>query len=132
MSIAPPVGAMSAYLSRLISSKTYRGLRHIARDLAKKFPQAVKTAAERAEEFARGMVTGGTLFEELGFYYVGPIDGHNLQHLLPILRNVRESTEPGPVLIHVITQKGKGYAPPRPRRTSITASTNSTSSPARR
>ncbi len=111
MSIAPPVGAMSAYLSRLISSKTYRGLRHIARDLAKKFPQAVKTAAERAEEFARGMVTGGTLFEELGFYYVGPIDGHNLQHLLPILRNVRESTEPGPVLVHVITQKGKGYAP---------------------
>jgi 1-deoxy-D-xylulose-5-phosphate synthase len=109
MSIAPPVGAMSAYLARLISSKSYRGLRHFARDVAAKFPRLIKDAAERAEEFARGMVTGGTLFEELGFYYVGPLDGHNLDHLLPILRNVRDSTEPGPVLIHVVTQKGYGH-----------------------
>jgi 1-deoxy-D-xylulose-5-phosphate synthase len=109
MSIAPPVGAMSAYLSRLISSKPYRTLRHIARDMAKRFPRAMKNAAERAEEFARGMVTGGTLFEELGFYYVGPIDGHNLDHLLPILKNVRDSVEPGPVLVHVVTQKGMGH-----------------------
>jgi len=109
MSIAPPVGAMSAYLSRLISSKPYRSLRHFARAMAKRFPRAIKTATERAEEFARGMVTGGTLFEELGFFYVGPIDGHNLDHLLPILKNVRDSQEPGPVLIHVVTQKGKGH-----------------------
>jgi len=109
MSIAPPVGAMSAYLARLISSKSYRGLRHFARDVAAKFPRLIKDAAERAEEFARGMVTGGTLFEELGFYYIGPIDGHNIDHLLPILRNVRDSTEPGPVLIHVVTQKGHGH-----------------------
>ena len=109
MSIAPPVGAMSAYLSRLISSKSYRAVRHFARDVAAKFPRLIKDAAERAEEFARGMVTGGTLFEELGFYYVGPIDGHNLDHLLPILRNVRDSKEPGPVLIHVVTQKGYGH-----------------------
>ena len=109
MSIAPPVGAMSAYLSRLISSKSYRTLRHIARDMAKRFPRAMKNAAERAEEFARGFVTGGTLFEELGFYYVGPIDGHNLDHLLPILKNVRDSGEPGPVLVHVVTQKGMGH-----------------------
>jgi 1-deoxy-D-xylulose-5-phosphate synthase len=109
MSIAPPVGAMSAYLSRLLSSKPYRSLRHFARDVAAKFPRALKNAAERAEEFARGMVTGGTLFEELGFYYVGPIDGHNLDHLLPILKNVRDSAEPGPVLVHVVTQKGHGH-----------------------
>jgi len=109
MSIAPPVGAMSAYLSRLISSKSYRAVRHFARDVAAKFPRVLKDAAERAEEFARGMVTGGTLFEEMGFYYVGPIDGHNLDHLLPILRNVRDSAEPGPVLIHVVTQKGYGH-----------------------
>jgi len=109
MSIAPPVGAMSAYLSKLISSKQYRTLRHVARDIADRLPRPIKTAAERAEEFARGMVTGGTLFEELGFYYVGPIDGHNLDHLLPVLKNVRDSAEPGPVLIHVVTQKGKGH-----------------------
>jgi 1-deoxy-D-xylulose-5-phosphate synthase len=109
MSIAPPVGAMSAYLSRVISSNTYRGLRHLAHEMAKKFPRAIKTATERAEEFARGMVTGGTLFEELGFYYVGPIDGHNLDHLLPVLKNIRDSEEPGPVLLHVVTQKGKGH-----------------------
>jgi 1-deoxy-D-xylulose-5-phosphate synthase len=109
MSIAPPVGAMSAYLSKLISSKSYRHLRHVAKDLAGRFPRPLKNAAARAEEFARGMVTGGTLFEELGFYYVGPIDGHNLDHLLPVLKNVRDSSEPGPVLLHIVTQKGKGH-----------------------
>ena len=111
MSIAPPVGAMSAYLSRLISSKSYRSIRHLAKLMADKFPQPVKQAAARAEEYARGLLTGGTLFEELGFYYIGPIDGHNLDHLLPVLRNVHGSREPGPVLVHVVTQKGKGYPP---------------------
>jgi len=111
MSIAPPVGAMSAYLSRLLSSRPYRSFRHLARELAKRFPRPLEQAAKRAEEYARGMVTGGTLFEELGFYYVGPIDGHNLDHLLPVLKNVRESPEKGPVLIHVVTQKGHGYPP---------------------
>ncbi|MBB44442.1 MAG: 1-deoxy-D-xylulose-5-phosphate synthase [Rhodospirillaceae bacterium] len=111
MSIAPPVGAMSAYLSRLVSSRSYRSLRHLMRDLAKKFPRRLETVATRAEEYARGMVTGGTMFEELGFYYVGPIDGHNLDHLLPVLKNVRDSTEDGPVLIHIVTKKGGGYPP---------------------
>ncbi len=111
MSIAPAVGAMSAYLSRLISSKPYRSIRHLAKEMAKKFPRPLETAARRAEEYARGMVTGGTLFEEFGFFYVGPIDGHNLEHLLPVLKNVRDSQETGPVLIHVVTQKGKGYGP---------------------
>ena len=111
MSIAPPVGAMSAYLSRLVSSRTYRSLRHIMHDLAEKFPRPLKNAATRAEEYARGMVTGGTLFEELGFYYIGPIDGHNLTHLLPVFRNVRDSEEDGPVIIHVVTKKGGGYPP---------------------
>jgi 1-deoxy-D-xylulose-5-phosphate synthase len=111
MSIAPPVGAMSAYLSRLLSSKPYRSLRHLAREMASKFPGPLERAAKRAEEYARGFVTGGTLFEELGFYYVGPIDGHNLDHLLPVLKNVRSSKERAPVLIHVVTQKGHGYAP---------------------
>jgi len=111
MSIAPPVGAMSAYLSRLISSKSYRALRGAAKAVTSNLPRPLKKAAQRAEEYARGMVTGGTLFEELGFYYVGPIDGHNLDHLLPILKNVRDSKEDGPVLIHVVTQKGHGYAP---------------------
>jgi len=110
MSIAPPVGAMSAYLARLISGGTYRTLRAIAKHIAEKFPKQIEETARRAEEFARGMATGGTLFEELGFYYVGPIDGHNLDHLLPILKNVRDAQE-GPILIHVVTQKGKGYAP---------------------
>lgn len=110
MSIAPPVGAMSAYLSRLISSRSYRSLRHVMKDLADKFPPPLKRAAARAEEYARGMVTGGTLFEELGFYYVGPIDGHNLEHLMPVLTNVRDAEE-GPILVHVVTQKGKGYEP---------------------
>jgi 1-deoxy-D-xylulose-5-phosphate synthase len=111
MSIAPPVGAMSAYLSRLISSKSYRSLRHFGKVMADKFPRPIKQAAQRAEEYARGMVTGGTLFEELGFFYIGPIDGHNLDHLLPVLKNIRDSKEQGPVLLHVVTQKGHGYGP---------------------
>ena len=111
MSIAPPVGALSAHLSRLISSKQYRSLRHLGGVIAHKFPKSVETVAKRAEEYARGMVTGGTLFEELGFYYVGPIDGHNLDHLLPILKNVRDDAMEGPILIHCVTQKGKGYEP---------------------
>jgi 1-deoxy-D-xylulose-5-phosphate synthase len=111
MSIAPPVGAMSAYLARLISAKPYRSMRHLGRVLAKKFPRPFENAARRAEEYARGMLTGGTLFEELGFYYVGPIDGHNLDHLLPVLRNAKSSRSEGPILVHVVTQKGKGYDP---------------------
>ncbi|WP_448204339.1 1-deoxy-D-xylulose-5-phosphate synthase [Azospirillum sp. sgz302134] len=111
MSIAPPVGAMSAYLSRLISSKPYLSLRHLAKDIADQLPRPLRTAARRAEEYARGMVTGGTLFEELGFYYIGPIDGHNLDHLLPVLQNVRDAEDDKPVLIHVVTKKGKGYGP---------------------
>ena len=111
MSIAPPVGAMSAYLSRLISSRYYRSLRHLMRDLAKKFPKPIEQAATKTEEYARGLVSGGTMFEELGFFYVGPIDGHKLEHLLPVLKNVRDSKEPGPVLIHVVTKKGGGYPP---------------------
>jgi 1-deoxy-D-xylulose-5-phosphate synthase len=109
MSIAPPVGAMSAYLSRLLSSKPYLGLRDIAKQMAKHFPRTIETAARRAEEYARGMVTGGTLFEELGFYYVGPIDGHNLDHLLPVLKNVRDAKHDGPILVHVVTEKGHGH-----------------------
>jgi len=112
MSIAPPVGAMSAYLSRLLSSRPYMSIRSFAKDLAKVLPPPLERAAKRAEEYARGFVSGGgTLFEELGFYYVGPIDGHNFEHLLPVLKNVRESEDNRPVLIHVVTQKGRGYAP---------------------
>jgi len=110
MSIAPPVGAMSAYLARLISGGTYRHLRHFAKQLSRNLPKLLEERAARAEEFARGLLTGGTMFEELGFYYVGPIDGHNLDHLLPVLRNVRDAKE-GPILVHVVTQKGKGYEP---------------------
>ena len=111
MSIAPPVGAMSAYLSRLYSGKTYRSLREAAKQLGKHLPKVIADRANRAEEYSRGfMVGGGTLFEELGFYYVGPIDGHNLDHLLPVLKNVRDM-ETGPILVHVVTQKGKGYGP---------------------
>ena len=110
MSIAPPTGAMSSYLARLVSGGTYRGIRETAKQLAKKLPKFLYDKAAKAEEFARGFWTGGTMFEELGFYYVGPIDGHNLDHLLPILKNVRD-TETGPVLVHVVTKKGKGYAP---------------------
>ena len=111
MSIAPPVGAMSAYLSRLLSSHSFLSLRDIAIRMAQKFPKGIERTARRAEEYARGLLTGGTLFEELGFYYLGPIDGHNLEHLLPVLRNVREADDHGPILLHVITQKGRGYAP---------------------
>jgi 1-deoxy-D-xylulose-5-phosphate synthase len=111
MSIARPVGAMSAYLSRLISSRSYRGFRHIAKQMARAFPKPFEQAAKRAEEFARGFVTGGTLFEELGFYYIGPIDGHNLDHLLPVLRNVRDARGERPILVHVVTRKGHGYPP---------------------
>jgi 1-deoxy-D-xylulose-5-phosphate synthase len=111
MSIAPPVGAMSAYLSRLMSSRSFLSLRDLAVKMVKRFPRGLERTARRAEEYARGMLTGGTLFEEMGFYYVGPIDGHNLDHLLPVLRNVRDAEEAGPILIHCITQKGKGYAP---------------------
>ncbi len=111
MSIAPPVGALSAHLSQLLSSQPYQSVRHLAKVVAKKFPRSLSTAAKRAEEYARGFLTGGTLFEELGFFYVGPIDGHNLDHLLPVLRNVRDSDYEGPVLVHVVTKKGKGYEP---------------------
>ena len=111
MSIAPPVGAMSAYLSRLMSSRSFLSLRELGSKMAKRFPKGIERTLGRAEEYARGILTGGTLFEELGFYYVGPIDGHNLDHLLPVLRNVREADETGPILVHCITQKGKGYTP---------------------
>src|SRR5271166_5572126 len=111
MSIAPPVGAMSAYLSRLMSSQSFLGLRDFASRITKHFPRPIERTARRAEEYARGILTGGTLFEELGFYYVGPIDGHNLDHLLSVLRNVRDAEGAGPILVHAITQKGKGYAP---------------------
>src|SRR3954465_10383245 len=110
MSIAPPVGALSAYLARLISGRTYTSLREIGKQIAKHMPKSIEEKASRVEEYARGFLTGGTLFEELGFYYVGPIDGHNLEHLIPVLKNVRDA-ENGPILIHVVTQKGKGYAP---------------------
>jgi 1-deoxy-D-xylulose-5-phosphate synthase len=111
MSIAPPVGAMSAYLTRLLSSNSFLNLRDLASRMAKRFPSGMARTAKRAEEYARGILTGGTLFEELGFYYLGPIDGHNLDHLLPVLRNVRDAEESGPILVHAITQKGRGYAP---------------------
>ena len=111
MSIAPPVGAMSAYLSRLYSGKTYQSVRDIVQKLAHRLPKVLEDRTLRAEEYSRGfMVGGGTLFEELGFYYVGPIDGHNMDHLLPVLTNVRDSTK-GPILVHVVTKKGKGYPP---------------------
>jgi 1-deoxy-D-xylulose-5-phosphate synthase len=110
MSIAPPVGAMSAYLARLISGRTYRAIHRIGKQIAKVLPTYFEQRVLRLEEFARSFVTGGTLFEELGFFYVGPIDGHNIDHLLPVLRNVRDAKS-GPILVHVVTQKGKGYAP---------------------
>ena len=111
MSIAPPSGAMSNYLSRILSSHQYRQFRHVAKQLTGFVSPGLSAAARRGEEHVRTFVTGGTLFEELGFYYIGPIDGHNLDHLLPVLRNVRDHKTPEPVLIHVVTQKGKGYAP---------------------
>jgi 1-deoxy-D-xylulose-5-phosphate synthase len=110
MSIAPPTGAMSAYLARLVSSRTYISLRDVAKQLARRLPKFFYDKAKRTEEYGRGFFTGGTLFEELGFYYVGPIDGHNLDHLLPVLKNVRDMPH-GPVLVHVVTKKGKGYPP---------------------
>ncbi len=110
MSIAPPVGAMSAYLARASSSGVYQGFRKISKQLSKRLPRAIYEKIAKAEEYGRGMVTGGTLFEELGFYYVGPIDGHNLDHLIPVLENVRDMEE-GPVLVHVVTRKGAGYGP---------------------
>lgn len=110
MSIAPPVGAMSAYLARASSSGVYQGFRSFSKQLGKRLPNAVYKQLRKAEEYGRGMVTGGTLFEELGCYYVGPIDGHNLDHLIPVLENARDMKE-GPVLVHVVTQKGKGYGP---------------------
>ncbi len=112
MSIAPPVGAMSAYLARLASGGAYRGLRETAKQLGKLLPKAIYERAARAEEYARNLITGGggTMFEEMGFYYVGPVDGHNLDHLLPVLKNVRDSDQ-GPILLHVVTRKGKGYGP---------------------
>jgi 1-deoxy-D-xylulose-5-phosphate synthase len=103
-------GALSAYLARLVSGRPYRSLRQTIRQLAKRLPKFLEQRARAMEEYARGLVTGGTLFEELGFFYIGPIDGHNLDHLLPVLKNVRDTRE-GPVLVHVVTQKGKGYAP---------------------
>lgn len=109
MSIAPPVGAMSAYLARLLSSSSFLNLRDFAKNIVKKFPKPISNTARKAEEYARGMATGGTLFEELGFYYVGPVDGHNMEHLLPVLENVRDAGG-GPILIHVVTEKGKGYS----------------------
>lgn len=111
MSIAPPTGAISAYLSRIASSKEYRNIRHLAKEFTSIFPRPLKEAARKAEHYARGLVTGGTLFEEMGFYYVGPIDGHNFEHLIPVLENVRDDPKGGPVLIHIVTEKGRGYAP---------------------
>jgi 1-deoxy-D-xylulose-5-phosphate synthase len=110
MSIAPPVGGLSAYLSRIVSSREFLGLRDLARKLAKRLPKPIAAGMRKTEEFARGMAMGGTLFEELGLYYVGPIDGHNLDQLIPVLENVRDAEE-GPILVHVVTKKGKGYAP---------------------
>jgi 1-deoxy-D-xylulose-5-phosphate synthase len=111
MSIAPATGAMHDYLTRVISSQSYMTFRHVAKQLAGFVPRPLAQAAGRAEEYARGMMTGGTLFEELGFYYIGPLDGHNLDHLLPVLRNVRDAKRPGPVLVHLRTRKGAGYPP---------------------
>ena len=114
MSIAPPVGAMSAYLARLLSGKSYTTLRNMVKAFLKNMPEGLEDKARQIEEYARGLMTGGTIFEEMGFYYVGPVDGHNLDHLLPVLENVRireSGTESGPVLVHVVTQKGYGYAP---------------------
>ena len=110
MSIAPPVGGLSAYLSRIVSSREFLGLREKLRRVARRLPRPFHHAARKTDEYARGLTMGGTLFEELGFYYVGPIDGHNLDHLIPVLENVRDAEE-GPILVHVVTKKGKGYAP---------------------
>src|SRR5256714_9877954 len=110
MSIAPPVGALSGYLARLISGRTYMSVHHTVKRVAKLLPPFLEQRAVAIEEYARGLVTGGTLFDELGFFYVGPIDGHNIDHLLPVLKNVRDAKD-GPFLVHVVTKKGKGYEP---------------------
>ena len=110
MSIAPPTGAMSAYFARLVSGRAYMSLRDVAKQVARRLPRFFYDKAKLTEEYGRGFFTGGTLFEEIGFYYVGPIDGHNLDHLLPVLKNVRDMPR-GPVLVHVVTKKGKGYPP---------------------
>ncbi len=110
MSIAPPVGGLSAYLSRMVSSREFLGLRELLKKIARSLPKPLHDAAKKTDTYARGMTMGGTLFEELGFYYVGPVDGHNLDHLIPVLENVRDAAE-GPILVHVVTKKGKGYAP---------------------
>ncbi|HEX4199600.1 MAG TPA: 1-deoxy-D-xylulose-5-phosphate synthase N-terminal domain-containing protein, partial [Caulobacteraceae bacterium] len=110
MSIAPPVGGMSAYLARQVSSGAYQSFRKFGSRMVDGLPRPIKEAARKVEEYARGMATGGTFFEELGFYYVGPIDGHNMDHLVPVLKNVHEITD-RPVLVHVVTQKGHGYGP---------------------
>ena len=109
MSIAPAVGAFSSYLSRLLSSRPYLNLRQLATQIARRLPRTIENTAVRAEGYARRMVTGGTLFEELGFYYIGPVDGHNMEHLLPVLRNIRESDQAQPVLLHIVTEKGRGH-----------------------
>ncbi len=111
MSIAPPVGAMRSYLAKLLSGKTYIGFRGFLKKVASLFPRSIKTRAARFEEYFRGLAVGGTLFDELGFYYVGTIDGHNFDQLIPVLKNVRDSSHKGPFLVHAITQKGKGYIP---------------------
>ena len=111
MSIAPPVGAMRSYLAKLLSGKTYIGFRGFLKKIASLFPRSIKTRAARFEEYFRGLAVGGTLFDELGFYYVGTIDGHNFDQLIPVLKNVRDSSHQGPFLVHAITQKGKGYTP---------------------
>ncbi len=116
MSIAPAVGALTNYLSWLVSSRPFLSLRDIAKQLAMKFPRSLRAAARRADEYARGMLTGGTLFEELGFYYVGPIDGHDIDTLVPVLENVRDARQLGPVLVHVVTEKGKGHPFGKPDR----------------
>ncbi len=110
MSIAPPTGAMRSYLAKLVSGPVYRGFRDTAKSITEKMPKLIHETARKTEEFARSFFTGGTLFEELGFFYVGPIDGHNLNDLLDVLQNVRDA-ESGPILIHVVTKKGKGYGP---------------------
>ncbi len=111
MSIAPPVGAMSNYLSRMVSSRSFRSIRHVAKEVVAHLPGPLERAARRADEYARGLMIGGTLFEEMGFYYVGPIDGHRLDVLVPVLKNIRDSREAKSVLVHVVTQKGRGYEP---------------------
>ncbi|NBB68831.1 MAG: 1-deoxy-D-xylulose-5-phosphate synthase [Alphaproteobacteria bacterium] len=111
MSIAPNVGALNNYLSRVVSSSSFRSMRHVAKEITRRFPKSLAQAAARTEEYTRGLLTGGTLFEALGFYYVGPLDGHNIEHMVPVLENVRDNCNSGPVLVHVVTEKGRGFGP---------------------